>query len=89
MLMNSYPSIALIEGRLDALEQFVRLERFGQVADDPGLQRAGTDLFVRIGSDQYGRYGFARLNETSMQLKSTHAGHLHVCNETVGATAPF
>ena len=44
---------------MDAAEQVVLVERLGQAADDPGLQRTRPDSVIRVSRDQDGGNGVA------------------------------
>ena len=60
---------------MDAAEQVVLVERLGQVADDPGLQRARPAFLVVMGRDQDGGNGMARCDQATMKLEPGHPGH--------------
>src|SRR3546814_16484012 len=70
------------EGRTDAAEQSVGLERLRQVASAPRLQGARANRLVGIGGDEDGWDRCAHCDQVTVQLEPGHAGHPHVRDQT-------
>jgi hypothetical protein len=70
---------------LDAIQEVAFIEWLGQIAEDPSLKRAGTNLIARIGSYQYGGDFFAQSRQIVMQIEATHLGHVEVDNQAADA----
>src|ERR1700733_12951819 len=45
-------SLCAIQGGLNTIQELALIERLGQIADDPGLKCAGTNVLARIGRYQ-------------------------------------
>ena len=78
-------SLCAIQGGLNTIQEHALIERLGQIADDPGLKCAGTNVIARIGRYQYGGNLFAQSRQVIVQIKATHLGHVEVDNQAVGA----
>ena len=66
---------------MNAREQVILAEGFGEIANHAGLQRALPRPFVGKGSDKNGGSGLTGRDQSIMELKSGHPRHLHVCNQ--------
>jgi hypothetical protein len=66
---------------MDTCEQFVLAERFREIPDHAGLQSAFPCPFVGKRSDENGRNGLTRRDQSIMELESGHPRHLHICNQ--------
>ena len=65
---------------MNAREQLVLAERFGEIADHAGLQSALARPFVGKSSDENGGNGLTGRNQSIVELGSGHPRHLHVCD---------
>ena len=78
-------SLCTIQSDLNTIQKGALIERLGQVADDPSLKCAGTNIIARIGSYQYGWNLFARSRQVLVQIEATHLGHVEIDNQASGA----
>ena len=78
-------SLRAIQSGLNTIQEVALIERLGQIADDPSLKCAGTNIIARIGSYQYGGNLFAQSGQIVVQIKATHIGHVEVDNQAAGA----
>jgi len=78
-------SLCAIQRGLDTIQQIALVERLRQIADDPILKCAGTNLIARIGSYQYGGDLFTRQRQIVVQIKTIHIGHVEVDDQAAGA----
>jgi hypothetical protein len=84
-LRRASVSLREIQSGVNTIEELVLIERLGQKADDPGLERAGTNIIARICSYQYGGNLFAQQGEIVVQIKPTHPGHVEVDNQAASS----
>ena len=63
---------------MDANEQVVLVEWLGQVANDPGFQRARPHAVIGIGGNQDGGNRDAGCHQVTMQIEPAHLRHLHI-----------
>ena len=85
--ITSTPKIGpnAIQSGLNAIQEVALIERLGQIADDPSLKCAGTNIIARIGSYHYGGNLFAQSRQIVVQIKASHLGHVEVDNQAAGA----
>src|ERR1700694_3958350 len=74
-----------IQSGLNTIQEIALIERLVQIADDPSLKCAGTNIIARIGSYHYGRNLFAQSRQIIVQIKTAHPGHVEVDNQAAGA----
>ncbi len=79
-------SLCAIQSGLNTIQEVALIERLGQIADDPSLKCAGTNIIARIGSYHYGGNLFAQSRQIVVQIKATHLGHVEVDNQAAGAS---
>src|SRR6266702_6315453 len=78
-------SLCPIKRGLNTIQEVALIERLGQIADDPGLKSASTNIIAWIGSYQYGGNLFAQSRQSIVQIKAIHPGHVEVDNQAAGA----
>jgi hypothetical protein len=78
-------SLCAIQSGLNAIQEVALIERLGQIADDPGLKCAGSNIIARIRSYHDGGNRFAQSRQIIVQIKAIHSGHVEVDNQAAGA----
>jgi hypothetical protein len=79
-------SLRTIKSGLNTIQEVAFIERLGQIADDPSLKGAGSNIIARIGRYHYGGNLFAQSRQIVVQIKTTHPGHVEVDHQAAGAT---
>ena len=77
MILRTY-LLAMREGTLDRLEQLLLAHRFGQKIFGAGLDRLHARWNIPMAGQKNDGQPMSQLGEASLQLRSIHAGHLHV-----------
>ena len=78
-------SLCAIQSGLNATQEVALIERLGQIADDPSLKCAGTNIIARIGRYHDGGNVFAQSRQVVVQIEAIHLGHVEVDNQAAGA----
>ena len=78
-------SLCAIQRGPNTIQQVALIERLGQIADDPSLKGAGTNIIARIRRYQYGGNFLAQSRQIAVQIKARHLGHVEVYNQAAGA----
>jgi hypothetical protein len=70
---------------VNTIQEVALIERLGQIADDPSLNCADTNIIARIASYQYGGNLFAQSRQIVVQIEAIHLGHVEVDNQAASA----
>jgi hypothetical protein len=84
-LRRAFISLSAIQRGLNTIQELALIERLGQIADDPSLKSAGTNIIARIGRYHYGVNLFAQSRQIVVQIEAIHLGHIEVDNQAAGA----
>ena len=74
-----------VQSRPDTIQEVALIEWLGQIADDPGFKRAGSNIIARIRSYQHGGDRLAPERQVVVQIKASHVGHVKINNQAAGA----
>jgi len=78
-------SLCATQSALNTIQKIALIERLGQIADDPSLKCARTNVIARIRSYQDGGDIFAQSRQIVVQIEAAHLGHVEVDNQAAGA----
>src|SRR6266478_8439627 len=74
-------AVTKFQGRANSTEQGFRSERLVQEVHCPSFERLFPGPLIRAGGDKNDRNAITGTRQTTLQLKSTHAWHMHVNNK--------